>query len=110
MSEPDAQPLHIPDELVNAIVATIRDAFAETPRRDPDPLRLLSVSEVADRLSVSEDTVEREIADGRLVPVWVRRQRRFDPRAVDAYVRESARLTGKPTRSKRVATKARAKR
>ncbi len=96
---------HLPDDLRDAIVATIRDALAGTAAA-PDPHRLLTIEEVARRLSVSKTTVEREVDDGRLSPVRVRGQRRFDPRAVDAYVRESARRTGPATRSRRVASKA----
>jgi excisionase family DNA binding protein len=44
--------------------------------------------QVADYLNVSKRTVERIIDRGRLNPLWIGEQRRFDPEAVRAYVRE----------------------
>jgi excisionase family DNA binding protein len=43
---------------------------------------------VADHLNVSKRTVERIIDRGRLTPIRVGAQRRFEPESVRAYVRE----------------------
>lgn len=49
--------------------------------------RLLDATEVAATLNVSLRTVEQLIAEGDLVPVWIRRARRFTPEQVEAYIR-----------------------
>ena len=56
---------------------------------------LLTVKDVAALLNVSVRTVEQLVAERQLVPVWVRRARRFLPSQVDAYVRAN---TGRPRR------------
>ena len=48
---------------------------------------LLDVSEVAGYLNVSTRTVERIVAEGRLVPLWVRGQRRFTHEGGQAFLR-----------------------
>lgn len=59
----------------------------ETPDRiEP----LLAVGDVARRLAISERTVERLIAAGKLRPLRVEGQRRFTPEAIDAYLRTHA--------------------
>ncbi|WP_431978671.1 helix-turn-helix domain-containing protein [Salinibacter sp.] len=53
------------------------------------PEGLLTVKEVADYLSVSKRTVERIIDRGRLNPLWVGGQRRFEPEGIRSYLRNS---------------------
>ena len=48
---------------------------------------LLDVSGVAEYLNVSTRTIERIVAEGRLVPLWVRGQRRFTQEGVQAFLR-----------------------
>jgi excisionase family DNA binding protein len=52
---------------------------------------LLTIKDVAGRLNVHKRTVERIIDQGHLKPIWVRGQRRFEPEAVRAYIREHCR-------------------
>jgi excisionase family DNA binding protein len=47
---------------------------------------LLTLSDAATRLGVSRKTVEREIADGRLAIVRVRRARKIAPAELDRYI------------------------
>lgn len=58
----------------------------EEDRGSPDSL--WTPQEVADYLNVSKRTVERIIDRGRLKPLRIRAQRRFEPESVRAYVRE----------------------
>jgi len=53
------------------------------------PTPLWDVRDVATRLNVGKRTVENIIADGKLTAIWVRGQRRFEPEAVEAYIRRS---------------------
>ena len=60
------------------------------PTLPPEPL--LTLKQVAMRLGVSVRTVETLVAEGKLVPLRVRpKLRRFDPAAVEAYLRLTAR-------------------
>lgn len=56
--------------------------------QEDSPDGLWTPQQVADYLSVSKRTVERIIDRGRLNPLWVGEQRRFEPETVRAYVRE----------------------
>ena len=74
-------------------VAALREQLAALPARLLEAARasqmpppLLTVKDVGRTLSVSPRTVETLIADGEIVPLWVRGQRRFHPDAVLAYV------------------------
>lgn len=51
---------------------------------------LLDVAGVARRLSVSERSVERLVAEGLLSPVWVGGARRFAPEAVESFLKRYA--------------------
>lgn len=55
---------------------------------DDSPDSRWTPQQVADYLNVSKRTVERIIDKGELNPLWIGEQRRFDPEAVKAYVRE----------------------
>ena len=59
---------------------------------------LLDVPGVAARIAVSERTVERIVAAGKLRPIWVQGVRRFHPATVDAYVREASKRPHRTTR------------
>lgn len=57
---------------------------------------LIPIKEVARRLGVSVRTVEQLVAEQELVPVYIRRARRFAPEQIDAFVR--ARTGSRPRR------------
>lgn len=48
---------------------------------------LLTLSDLARTLRLSERTTENRIKDGDIRPLWVGGVRRFHPDAVDAYLR-----------------------
>lgn len=56
----------------------------------PNINKLLTPREVAGYLNVSLRTVEKEIAEERLKPLWVRGVRRFRMNDVQAYLEQSA--------------------
>lgn len=58
--------------------------------------RLLTIRDVAKRLSVSERTVRNLANDKTLRGLRIGRVRRFDPRDVDAYIESSKRSIGRP--------------
>lgn len=62
--------------------------------REEDSDHLLTKEDVAERLQVSERTVDTLAASGELQKIKVRRCVRFSPQAVDAYVRRQARGKG----------------
>ncbi|MEL7167905.1 MAG: helix-turn-helix domain-containing protein [Bacteroidota bacterium] len=62
--------------------------------------QLLTLRQVAERLQVSERTVERIVASGKLRPLWIERQRRFTTAAVDAYLRDVAKSSKPSTKRK----------
>ena len=66
-------------------VETLRQRLEEA---EDSPESRWTPKQVADYLNVSKRTVERIIDRGRLNPLWIGEQRRFDPEAVRAYVRE----------------------
>lgn len=77
-------------ELIAAIKEAIREEIADLTRApSPEPV-LLSVDDVANHLQVSRRTVEKIIAGGDLQPLWIRGQRRFHPKVIDAYLRRCA--------------------
>lgn len=47
---------------------------------------LLGHEETARILGISPQTLGREVEDGKITPVWVRGQRRYEPCEVRAYV------------------------
>jgi len=67
------------------------DQLAEALEQPDQPEPLMSVQDVADYLGLSKRTIETMIDEGDLTPIWIRRKRRFDRRAIDAYVRSQAR-------------------
>jgi excisionase family DNA binding protein len=66
-------------------IETLRRRLKE---HEDSPESRWTPQQVADYLNVSKRTVERIIDRGRLNPLWIGEQRRFDPDAVRAYVRE----------------------
>lgn len=66
-------------------VETLRQRLEEA---EDSPESRWTPKQVADYLNVSKRTVERIIDHGRLNPLWIGEQRRFNPEAVRAYVRE----------------------
>ena len=66
-------------------IETLRRQLEES---DDSPDSRWTPQQVADYLNVSKRTVERIIDKGELNPLWIGEQRRFDPEAVRAYVRE----------------------
>ena len=72
------------EDLANHLTGVLRREKANTK---PGPL--MDVEAVAQRLNVSKRTVETLIAEGQLNPIWVRGQRRFTRKAIDAYIRNN---------------------
>lgn len=76
LTEEDARRI---EALIERIVA--EQAEAPTP--------LWTIEDVATRLDVGKRTVEKIIDAGRITPIWVRGQRRFEPEAIEAYLRKN---------------------
>lgn len=74
-------------------------ALLESIQHSP-PDALLDVKGLADYLNVSERQVETLIAEGHIHPLWIGGCRRFDRKAIDAYLRNA---TEKPSRRRRAA-------
>lgn len=72
----------------------LEDLIAEHLGRAPAPAPLLDVAGVAEWLAVSERTVERIVASGKLRPLWIEGQRRFTPAAVEAYLKACVKQPG----------------
>ena len=75
--------------MATAIAAS---AFAASALAEPPPL--LDIKAAAARLNVSTRTVEALVADGEIPVVRIgtgRGSRRFDPAAVEAFIRRNAR-------------------
>jgi len=53
------------------------------------PVSLFSVAQVADMFGVSVRTIESLIADGELVPIYIRSVRRISKESIEAYIRAS---------------------
>lgn len=77
---------------VNRTIDELRDQVeslrARVEKLETEQEGLWTIQEVGEYLSVSVRTVERIIKKGRLQPIWIRHQRRFEPEAVRRYVRE----------------------
>ena len=67
-------------------LARIVDLLESPPQSDP----LMSVTDVARRLNVSNRTVETLISTGEIKAIRVKGQRRFDREAVESYIRRCA--------------------
>lgn len=96
----------IPPEFADAIADVVRKTVHEILYSEestkPEPL-FQTIEEFAADLNVSVRTIEREIAEGKIVPILIRGRRRFDPRLRSAYLRQIAKAPGRPTRGSRVA-------
>lgn len=79
------------DSDLDAVRAAVRSELEAASVRPP----LLKIEGVAALLAVSVRTVENIIEGEELAPIWVGGVRRFDPDAVEAYVRS-------PSRRKRI--------
>jgi len=77
-----------PEERLDRIEAMVEEILDHV--RDPQPDPLWSIEDVAARLSMSRRTIEKMVAEGDLTPIWIRGQRRFDPKTIDAYIRRCA--------------------
>ena len=73
--------------VVHTVVEVVVDRAISTSNATP---ALLTIKEVARRLNVSERSVERLIAAGQIVPLWIGESRRFAPEAIDAFLRRYA--------------------
>jgi len=91
---PDEPPSHKTvlvekEPLIKHIERTFRKVLSEyvgsKPLYNVEPLA--DIQDVASCLGVSVRTVETLIAEGDLVPIWVRGQRRFTSDAIEAYIR-----------------------
>jgi predicted site-specific integrase-resolvase len=47
---------------------------------------LMSHEETAKFLKISEQTLDREVADGKLSVIWVRGQKRYEPKDLREYL------------------------
>ena len=82
-------------ELKTELKEAVREVLVETLRDEREELffdqemsqPLMSAKCVARKLAVSLRTVEKVVALGELVPIWIEGQRRFHPDVVDAYIR-----------------------
>lgn len=78
------------DAALDAIADRLADRLSTLPSAPPP---LLTSTEVADWLNVSERTVDNLVALGELIPVRVTpsgRGRRFERRGVEAFIRRCA--------------------
>lgn len=90
-----------------------QDAILQELRRDlplvkADAARgemLYDTPELAERWQVSERTIETEVAEGNLVPTFIRGARRFTPDAVRAYERTNSGLRRRRGARRRAAAK-----
>ena len=71
---------------VRADLADLRREVASLVK-PPGPPALVTVKDVAKALAVSVRSVEELIASRELTPIWIRGARRFDPRAIQAFIR-----------------------
>lgn len=91
----DAQPPDMLTARLEAFETNLKEELAEIVRTQNELLLnqhmalkpLMSVSDVAATLTVSERTVEKLIVQGKLRPLWIKGQRRFHPDVVTAYIR-----------------------
>ena len=73
------------DDMVAAVEKAVSDAVTKSlPLPEPEPL--LTIEQVARRLSVHEATVRRLVKVGQLKGTKVLGSLRFDPRDVELYV------------------------
>ena len=97
MSAPDRPPEHnassaaLSDADLDALADRVAARVAALPAAPPPPL--LTSSEVADWLRVSQRTLDTLVAEGELIPIRVTpsgRGRRFERKAVEGYIRRCA--------------------
>ncbi|HEX9951244.1 MAG TPA: helix-turn-helix domain-containing protein [Rubricoccaceae bacterium] len=83
-------------QIADRVIHVVRQELASAPPSAPP---LLDLSGVAQRLGVSERTVETLVAMGELpfsrIGARGRGARRFEPEAVEAFIRRRAGRTGK---------------
>jgi excisionase family DNA binding protein len=81
---------HQSDNLTEEDARLIEDLvdWAVDEKQDtPDPL--WTIEDVFTRLDVGKRTVEKIIDAGGITPIWIRGQRRFEPEAIEAYLRRN---------------------
>ena len=92
---PDRPPSGSADPLdLDAIAARLADRVAELVEAARQPPPLLDLAGTAKRLNVSPRTVRALVADGEIPVVRIgtgRGARRFDPDAVEAFIRRQSR-------------------
>lgn len=66
------------------------DRLASSLSTSNFPVSLFTVAETADMLGVSKRTVETLIAEGELVPVYIRSARRISKDQIEAYLRSAS--------------------
>ena len=57
-------------------------------KSSPDPLKLLTIDEVAELLGVSRATVKREMKEGHLVGLLIQGSRRFRRAEIEEYIED----------------------
>lgn len=78
------------EDLSERTVKSIEQLISRTVEKKTSvPSKLWTIGDVATRLNVSNRTVENIIDDGKLTPIWIRGQRRFEPEAIEAYLRRN---------------------
>jgi len=91
-----ALPADVLDAKLRAMERRIGERLIETIREQNHQLLekhralkpLLSFADAAKTLSISESTLEKIVANGKIQPLWVRGQRRFHPDQISAYLRK----------------------
>ena len=78
-----------PDTFLADLEARVESANRRLLKEHTALKPLLSVPDVARTLQVSERTVEKLIALGKLRPLWIGGQRRFHPDTIAAYMRSA---------------------
>lgn len=79
------------DEAIRSAAVRILEVIEERvpPQRREARARekLLTIDDLSTYLQVSKRTIETEIRLGKIPVLWVRGQRRFDPKAISCYLR-----------------------
>ena len=79
--------------IAESILEAVRARLDSGQSREP----LLSLKQVATRLSVSRRTIETMIAEREIPSIWVRGQRRFEREAIEDYLSQNTRTADVPS-------------
>ncbi len=96
VTQGEAVPPDVLQAKLEAIKADLRDELAEIVRQQNELLLkrhqalkpLLSIRDTATTLGVSERTVEKLVAQGKIRVLWIKGQRKVHPDALEAYMRQ----------------------